>query len=88
MLPTRTWGEAQSHIYAGNDPQLLAVKHNVDIGARVPAVDVAKLSPLQLPHDYMPMLSPLPATDPELVPYVDAVFGELSEAETARLIAK
>ena len=61
----------------------------MDIGARVPPVDVARLQPVQVPGGHMPMLAPAAkeAATVEL-PYVAAEFGELSASETARLIAK
>jgi len=62
------------------------VKPNVDIGARVPPIDAAKLKPVQLPHDYMPMLTPEPADGS--VAYVEGEFAELTVSETARLVAK
>ena len=64
------------------------MKHNVDIGARVPTVDAAQLKPVQLPHDFMPMLTPLPDACNGTLPYIEAEFGELTASETARLVLK
>ena len=72
----------------GYDPQPMEVKHNVDVGARVPPVDAAKLLPVQLPADYMPMLTPLQGPVSGAAPYVEAEFGELTAVETASLVSK
>lgn len=64
------------------------MKHNVDVGARVPAVDAARLLPVQLPADYMPMLTPLQSGTNGMTPYIEAELGELTASETAHLVAK
>ena len=60
----------------------------MDVGARVPPVDATKLQPVQLPHDYMPMLSPVQDTTDGALPYIEAEFGELTASETACLVSK
>lgn len=75
---------------AGAEPQILAVKPNIDIGARVPAIDSSRLKPVDVPADHMPMLSPLKEeiNGNGRTPYIDAEFAELSASDTARLVAK
>ena len=88
MIPSIAIVTCKHPHVSGFDPQPEDVKHNIDIGARVPPVDATKLDPVKLPQDSMPMLTPLQDLSEGTVPYIEAEFGELTASETARLVAK